>query len=64
MYAGVIEPVLLNEKNEKFFLALESLEFDIKKFLVHPRGDRKLVGRGILDAESDGEVGFLLQLAA
>ena len=64
MLGYVIGSTLSNEKNEKNFPTLESLEFCRKLIEVKDRDDPKHVVRSIFYAESESESRLLLRAAA
>ena len=55
MWGYVIDSTLSNEKNEKKFSTLESLEFCRKLIEVKDRDDPKYAVRSIFYAESESE---------
>ena len=64
MWGYVIDSTLSNDKNEKNFSTLESLEFCRKLIEVKDRDDPKYAVRSIFYAESESETRLLLQAAA
>ena len=64
MWGYVIGSTLSNEKNEKNFPTLESLEFCRKLIEVKDRDDPKHLVRSIFNAESKSENRLLLRAAA